>query len=146
MNSLICSVETSSLSKSDLLAKRTSQQFGSLYFFTSSIQKSFNSSNESFSVKSKTKITASAPRQYAETIDRKAQEPAVSQICNLTLFPLTTNDLNLKSTPMVESKLSDHSLSTNLIRRELLPTPELPAIMILNPESLLLIIINLLYL
>jgi hypothetical protein len=41
--------------------------------------------------------------------------------------------LNLKSTPMVEMVLVEKTLSTKRKRRQLLPTPELPAIMTLNP-------------
>jgi hypothetical protein len=39
--------------------------------------------------------------------------------------------LNLKSTPMVEMVLVEKTLSTNLNRRQLFPTPELPAMIIL---------------
>jgi len=66
-------------------------------------------------------------------MERNASDPAVSQICILTFLPLISNVLNLKSTPIVDSRFSEYILSTNLKSNELLPTPELPAMMTLNP-------------
>ena len=46
--------------------------------------------------------------------------------CNLTVLPLKSKVLILKSTPMVGKKLSLKTLSLNLSRRDDFPTAELP--------------------
>lgn len=68
-------------------------------------------------------------------MDLNAYDPAVSQIWSFIFSPLAQTVLNLKSTPIVDIKLPDQTLSTYRSSRELLPTPWLPAIIILNPRS-----------
>lgn len=61
--------------------------------------------------------------------------PAVSQICVLTIFLSMMNVLMASYTPMVGFDSYLKTLSVNLVRMLVLPTPESPTMMSLNMKS-----------